>query len=135
MEKKILTKDDILSADDRGIEEVSVPEWGGVVYVRSMSGRQKDAFELSCYSDDGKTERKRLTNFRARLLALTICGPDGTLLFSEKDVNDLGQKSVVALDRVLDVAKVLNGITKEAQEELVKKSEDSQDLEEDLDSV
>ena len=132
---KALTRDEILTADDRGIEAVEVPEWGGTVYVRSMTGRQKDAFELSLYGDENKVEKKRLNNFRARLMALTLCDEKGNLLFTEKDAEALGQKSVYAMDRVLAASKRINGITEEAQNELVKKSEDSQDTEEDSDSA
>ena len=40
----ILSKDAILAADDLPRETVHVPEWGGDVYVRTMSGTDRDAF-------------------------------------------------------------------------------------------
>ena len=43
----ILSKDAILAADDLPRETVHVPEWGGDVYVRTMSGTDRDAFETS----------------------------------------------------------------------------------------
>ena len=43
----ILSKEAILAADDLPREKVNVPEWGGEVLVRTMSGTDRDAFEAS----------------------------------------------------------------------------------------
>ena len=40
-----LTREAILAKDDVQIEELHVPQWGGTVRVRGMSGTQRDAFE------------------------------------------------------------------------------------------
>ena len=42
-----LSREEILSVHDIVTEEVDVPEWGGIVRVRGMSGVQRDAFEAS----------------------------------------------------------------------------------------
>ena len=42
-----LTKDQILEANDLQSESVTVPEWGGDVLVRTMTGADRDAFEAS----------------------------------------------------------------------------------------
>ncbi len=41
----MLTKDDILEINDIKIENVSVPEWGGEICVKSMTSIQRDKFE------------------------------------------------------------------------------------------
>ncbi len=41
-------------ADDLPRETVSVPEWGGEVLVRTMSGTDRDAFEASLLEKDGR---------------------------------------------------------------------------------
>ena len=38
MEQKVLTKSQILEADDIKHESVFVPEWGGKVFVQTMTG-------------------------------------------------------------------------------------------------
>ena len=38
-----LSKDQILSADDMGLLEVAVPEWGGRVFVRVMAVGERDS--------------------------------------------------------------------------------------------
>jgi hypothetical protein len=105
----ILTKDAILSVDDLPRETVHVPEWGGDVYVRTMSGTERDAFEASLIRRDGGQD-SRMENVRARLVALTLCDPGGTRLFGDDEIVVLGRKSARALDRVFAVAQRLNGI-------------------------
>ena len=43
----LLTRDKILSADDIRSERVKVPEWGGEVIVREMTGAERDEWEGS----------------------------------------------------------------------------------------
>ena len=101
----ILSKDAILAADDLPRESVSVPEWGGEVLVRTMSGTDRDAFEASLLEKEG-----RMANVRARLVALTLCDARGDRLFGDGEIATLGRKSARALDRVFSVAQRLNGI-------------------------
>jgi len=46
-DKKALTKEQILGASDIEIEKVDVSEWGGFVYVKGMTAKQRDDFEAS----------------------------------------------------------------------------------------
>ena len=101
----ILSKDAILAADDLPRETVNVPEWGGEVLVRTMSGTDRYAFEASLLEKDGRME-----NVRARLVALTLCDSQGDRLFDDSEIAALGRKSARALDRVFSVAQRLNGI-------------------------
>jgi hypothetical protein len=112
----ILTKDAILAADDLPKERVNVPEWGGDVFVRTMTGTDRDAFEASLIGNDG-----RLENVRARLVSLTICSESGERLFSDDEIASLGSKSAKALDRLFAVSQRLNGIGAE-QVEATKKA-------------
>lgn len=115
---KILTRDDILKISDIQIERVSVPEWGGDILVRSMSGTERDQFEASMVEQRGKNRRYNLQNIRAKLASLTICDESGERLFTEQDVKELGKKNATALQRVLIVAQKLSGITDEDVDEL-----------------
>jgi hypothetical protein len=101
----ILTKDAILAADDLPREAITIPEWGGDVFVRTMSGTDRDAFETSLIAKEGRME-----NVRARLVALTVCDASGERLFEDSEIALLGRKSARALDRVFSVAQRLNGI-------------------------
>ena len=102
-----LTKDLILSANDSPVEKVEIPCWGGYVYVKTMSARERDRLESS-WADN---KDKALDNLRARLAVATVCDEDGNLLFSPSDADALGQKSAKALDILLPVIQKLNGIS------------------------
>jgi hypothetical protein len=115
-----LTRDAILEANDLPTKEVDVPEWGGSLYVRTMTGTERDAFEASLWVKDGEVRRQDLTNFRARLVATTATDEKGDRLFSDKDVVRLGMKSSLALSRVFDAAQKLNGIGEKEEGEAIK---------------
>lgn len=111
----MLSRDQILAADDLPTEEVDVPEWGGAVLVRGMQGNERDRFEMSMYMTKDNLEEKAIV--RARVVAWCTLGEDRKALFTPKDVEWLGRKSARALDRVFDVAKRLSGIGEEATKE------------------
>ena len=113
-----LSKADILNAKDFKCEEVSVPEWGGHVFVRTMTGAQRDSFEASLVNVLGETTTPNLQNVRAKLLARCLCDEHGERLFNDAEIEALGAKSAAALDRVFKVAQTLNGIGEKEIEEL-----------------
>ncbi len=123
MNTKPLTRDDILSVQDIEIEEVEVPEWGGTVFVKGMTGTERDRFEASITEQRGKSAKVNMSNIRAKLASESICDEDGTKLFSVKDVTALGAKSASGLDRVFSVAMRLSGITDDDIEELSEEME------------
>lgn len=119
----LLTRDAILDAEDRLFEYVAVPEWGGTVRVRSMTGIERDRFESSIaqirMDDHGRARvESRRDNVRALICSMTVVDAEGVNLFTPADVLVLGQKSAAALDRVFAVAQRLSGLTDEDVEEL-----------------
>ncbi|WP_461367541.1 hypothetical protein [Candidatus Darwinibacter acetoxidans] len=120
---KILTRDAILQAEDLPCELVEVPEWSGSVYVRALTGIERDAFEQSVVEQKGKSTKMNLRNIRAKLVALTAVDEEGKRLFTDDDAALLGKKSAAALDRVFDVAQRLSGLRQEDVEELAGNSE------------
>ena len=119
---KILSKSDILESADLRVAIVEVPEWGGSVRVRSLTGTERDAFESTLVRlIDGKRVPD-LENLRAKLLAATIVDERDQQLFTVSDLSALGRKSAVALDRVFVAAQRLNGLQADAVEESVKNS-------------
>ena len=116
-----LSRDDILKAADNEPEEVDVPEWGGSVLVRGMTGRERDAFEVSLLAP-GRGGRRQVdpANVRAKLVARCCVDDDGNRLFTDADVAELGGKSAAAVDRVYAVAARLSGMGTDEQEELTR---------------
>ena len=111
-----LTKDQILEANDLQSEAVEVPEWGGAVRVRTMTGADRDTFESSMITTlaDG-TRKPNMTNMRAKLVALTVVDDSGSLVFGVSDVDRLALKSASALERVFTAAQRINGLGAQAE--------------------
>lgn len=112
----LLGRDAILGAVDLAHVDVDVPEWGGVVRVRMLTGGERDAFEAGTVVRHGKKIDTNLVNIRARLAALCVVDEAGARVFSEADAEALGQKSAAALNRVFEAARQLNGLTEEASD-------------------
>lgn len=108
-----LSRNDILTVEDLKREEVPVPEWGGEVLVRTLTGSERDQFEAAHLKAPDR-------DVRARLAAATLCDEEGKPLFTPDDVAALGRKSAAALDRVFSVGMRINGIGKADVEELAK---------------
>ncbi len=119
-EKRFLTREAILQAQDLPHEDVYVPEWGGWVRVRGLTAEERDKFEASILEGQGRNARVRMENIRAKLVALAVVDEEGNRLFTDDDVALLAKKSAAAVQRVFDVAMRLSGLTEEAVEELAK---------------
>jgi len=102
-----LTRDQILQAKNPKPIKVEVPEWGGDVYIRSMSSKQRDDYEADAAKG---IDRK---NFRARMVAMTACDEEGNLLFTEEDIEALAEKDCKPMSRLLSIALDLNSFNEE----------------------
>jgi hypothetical protein len=116
----LLGKDAILAADDIQTERVEVPEWGGEVAVRGLTGSQRDEWEAGLTVRRGKTVVPDMRNFRARLVVLCVVDDAGQLVFHQGDIDALAGKSGAALDRIYDVAARLSGIGEKDVEDLTR---------------
>lgn len=113
-----LTRDQILGAQDITRVEVPVPEWGGSVFVRSLTGLERDAVDAGiAAANEAKT---LLINARARFAAAYICDDTGAALFTDRDIDALGAKSAVALGRVCDAGNKLNKLEAGSVEDAAK---------------
>lgn len=114
---KLLGRDQILNAEDVSFEDVDVPEWGGVVRIRALTARERDAFEALIVRVEGKEIIRDRSNASAKLLAMTAIDEEGNLIFSQADVTALGNKSAEAMQRAVKVAMRLSGLSEEAAAE------------------
>ena len=106
----MLTRDEIMKCEDIFTETVDVPEWGGSVLVKALSGRERDDWEATFVDHSGKKAKVRAENVRARLAVRTIVDANGKRFFSDGDAEMLGEKSAAALERIYAVAARLSGI-------------------------
>ena len=114
---EFLSKEAILGADDIPVETVRVPEWdrkGGPqawIRIRGLTGKERDRYETSITTGKGRDQTINARNARAKLLVMAIIDGEGKRMFSEEDINALGNKSASALERLFDVARKLSGLT------------------------
>lgn len=115
----LLSREQILEAKDMKTEDVPVPEWGGEVRIRMLSGTERDRFEASMVEmkKDG-SQKRNVENVRARLVALCIVNEAGEVMFNRADIVMLGNKSAAALQRVFNACNELNAVTEEDVEDL-----------------
>jgi len=125
MQVLVLSKEQILSVDDMQYRDVSVPEWGGVVRLKSLSGMQRDRLEAEVQSL-GQGKGLGSANLRAKFAQAAIVDSNGKRMFEAADLDKLGRKSAAALSRVFTVIVEMNAMTKQDVEDLAGESEAGQ---------
>lgn len=109
---KLLSREEVFAADDIAYETVDVPEWGGSLRVRGLTGAERERYEASVgYVKGDRWVPKG--NAAARLVAMSVVDEQGRLVFSEEDITKLGRKSAAALRRIVEVSKRLSGLSDE----------------------
>ena len=115
----LLSKAQILAADRRKSRDVDVPEWGGQVRLREMSGDERDAWEAETFQPDaqGQTQLNTL-QVRSRLLLRCLVDAEGRRLFIDDEVARLGCLSASTLQKLYTEAMALNQLRAEDIEHL-----------------
>lgn len=116
----ILSKQSILQVKDAVIERVSVPEWGGDVYIRSITAAERGLIEAAAatYKESKGKDASFARTFTVKMLAMGLCDEEGKRLFSDDEVSQLAQKNAKVVSRLAEVAQRLSGFAKEDLEEL-----------------
>lgn len=118
------TRDSILNSSDRISGFVDIPEWGGRVYLATLTVAQRAKFLDSLSKlGGGQNALEQAANYsRAQcdLLACAIVGPDSVELFTLDDVERLTTKSPALVGRVYDEIVRLNGFSVVATEDNAK---------------
>ena len=109
-----LTAEQILNAADAKTHEVTVPEWGGEVFIRVMSVGERDANELEWL----RNKDKGVTNFRTKFLIKVLSDKDGNRMFKDEQLSQLAKKDGDVMDRLFKLAMKHNSLTEEDVEEL-----------------
>jgi len=111
-----LSKEQILAADDMGLKEVEVPEWGGNVFVRVMTVGERDSYENEWIVN----KNKGVENFRSKFLQRVLCDEKGELLFTASEIDLLAKKSARVITRIWEAAMKHNALSDGDVEELAK---------------
>ncbi|HUU97758.1 MAG TPA: hypothetical protein VM487_18640 [Phycisphaerae bacterium] len=118
----MLNRDQILQTQDLPVEVVPVPEWGGEVRVRTLTGAERDEWEVEC-TRRRAGDRVDIRGVMARLVVRSAMDEEGRPLFTVADVDALNRKSARAIGRLFKVAQRLSGLTDEDVQVVAKNSE------------
>jgi len=113
------TGDALNGVDDLPRVTVNVPEWGYDIIIKTMTGKERDAYEASMMQKNGKETKFSIENYRVKLLAKCIVNSKGEQILTEKQ---LERRSSKAISRLYDVAQELNGLRSDAEDEALKNS-------------
>ncbi len=124
---ELLTREGLLAKEKLQVVKVDLGD-GAYVYVRQMTGRERDSFERTLIEvqdpvnpGDAPIVIQRQEDFRAKLAVHTVCDEKGTLLLNPEDYETLSTNiSARRLDRIIQVAQSLNSITGQDKENLLK---------------
>ena len=117
-----LTREQILeAARNAKIEraQLHIPELGGDIYVRGMSGTERDEFEEQNKFRKGKKAGQfDGRNFRGKLAVRVIVTEHGERILNDHDATIFGQMPANVLERIISRCKELSGITEDEAEDL-----------------
>ena len=102
----MLSRGEILTKVNLKKEKISIPEWGGDVFVSQMTGESRDEWES--FLIESKTKQSK--NFRACLVVSTLVDDKGERIFQFSDIQEVGKLSFSSLDKICEVAQRINGI-------------------------
>ena len=115
---KLLNKAAFFAADDLKHEDVPVPQLGGMVRIRVMTGAARDAFNE--YLQSFGEEKRPASAVNAALLVQTCIDEEGAPMFTMDEIEMLRDKSAAALDVLTEAAMRLNGLGVKAVEDAAK---------------
>lgn len=112
-----LTREAILAAKFERLKRVSVPEWGGDVWIKAMTAGDRDDFEAA-HRAMREAGDDPLRDVKIRLVIATACDEAGVKLFADADAATLREHPAGAIDALADVAMELAGMTRRDAETL-----------------
>ncbi len=123
----LLTREGLLAKEQLEVVKVDLGD-GQHVFVRQMTGRERESFELTLVeiqepeTPDGRpTFIPRNEDFRAKLAVHTVCDAEGNLILGAEDYETLNTNiSAKRLEAIVNVAQELNRISDEDRENLLK---------------
>tara|TARA_Y100000593_G_C4310742_1_gene338218 strand:+ start:2647 stop:3000 length:354 start_codon:yes stop_codon:yes gene_type:complete len=114
-----LNKDQILKAIDAKTIEVDVPEWGGTILLRGMTGKARNDYEHWA-AQQTQQEVPDYRGIRERLIISCAVDDAGNALFDSDDLAALSQKSSEVIDRLHAKCQEICGMTSESVEDAEK---------------
>lgn len=121
----MLSREQILKASATRVVKIATPEWGGNghVYVRMLPGNELGAAVNILDTGEGAKDDAESGEMIGRLCVLFICDAKGKRVFEATDTAKLLSGPLAPLTRCMNAALELNGMTEEAQDDILKNSQ------------
>jgi hypothetical protein len=117
----------IFQSNDLPVTPVMIPEWGGItLYIRPMTAKDKDEWQARQLFLNADVKEKGgkvvIQNLSASLLVKMLChDPEGKhFIFSDAEIDAMGEKSAVVINRLQEAIRTASGVTKADQEQIEK---------------
>lgn len=119
-ERKDLSIADILGKEDKVSERLDIPEWGGCIYVRVMSAKERSEIEdLFMRIHESKKDTGK---FRSELIRRTWVDCNGALMITDEAIaTHMMGKNALAIEKIFEKACEVNGFRQKDIEVLKKK--------------
>lgn len=112
----LLSRAQMLNADDTVYDYVHVPQWGGHVRIKSLTAGERERYEESTMTrvqtPDGMTKEQVLLGIRAKLVVLAVVDEKGQAVFKKEDAPVLLRKNTAAVQLVYEAIQRLSGMRK-----------------------
>ena len=126
-----VNRDQFLNPVALKIEEIWVPELGGVIYIKGMSAAGRAKFERQFELKSGSKNLRKIRELRERLIVAVVCDKDGAKLFTEADVEQIGQQPITMIERIVKKAEELCGFTIDSVDDMADAAKNSEETPDD----
>lgn len=110
----VLSAKDIQEVKDLKVELLDLPEWGGAVHVRELTGRTLFEFQMLLPAEGEQVNPDAL----GKVAAMVLSDEDGKALFPMSSAPILGEKKFSALLKILEKALEVQGLTDDEENEI-----------------
>jgi hypothetical protein len=120
----VLSKEAFLRHDSLRKELCELPEMGGSVWIRELSGKalldyRARVGEMQAEAgENADVTPSQSLELMALLISLTVCNEDGNLMFTESEASQLAYGSISVLQRLSEKAMEVSGISKQVADEV-----------------
>lgn len=101
MMSEFLSRGDFFKKRDRARKIVELPELGGKIIVQAPSALERGLIEAWLQNKTGGTRNERVARLREKVTIMCCIHEDGAKMFTEADMDLLGQMPAVVLERIL----------------------------------
>jgi hypothetical protein len=112
----MLTREQMIEKSKRVVEKVSVTAWGEDVFMRGMTGAERNGLLLTVKDEKKSKGDKFVINqavYTHELLTRCLCDENGKRLFFDEESAIVGGFPAEVLDELLPVAQRLSGLDEE----------------------